>query len=424
MKKLIYFVLLFLCSSLYADQVGIIKKITMKQDSGRFNIYISGDGKLECNTLIMENPPRIALDFPNVKNSVYPDVLEADENPFVVRVHTSIYARGRDTISRITVDLKTRSDYSVFRTKDGVILALGSSGKNTKPKPVKPGQPQKMGQPQKAGPAQTTNPPAATAPVFVPPAVPENVQDIVIGNEDLLEISVFELPQFNTTARVQGDGTITMPLIGSVEVRGSKKKDVEAKIAQALQAKYVNNANVSVNVKEYKSRQVTVLGMVKSPGAYYVMSQRTLVQLLSDAGGLAPGAGNKCYLFRAGSPKIEINLYELINNGNPDYNIPIYPGDVVSVPGDQKITVYVFGAVRNPGAIQLSTALPTTLLAVIAQAGGLAPNAKQSDIKVKRKTSDGKETLIKANLKDIFKGKVQDISIIEGDVITVPESFF
>jgi polysaccharide export outer membrane protein len=112
-----------------------------------------------------------------------------------------------------------------------------------------------------------------------------------------------------------------MPLVGSVTVRGLKKKDVELKIAEALQAKYVNNPNVSVNVKEYKSRQISLLGMVKSPGPYYIMSQRTLLQLLSEAGGLAAGAGNKAYVFRPGSPKIEINLYELMNNGNPELNI-------------------------------------------------------------------------------------------------------
>ena len=415
MKKSTVLFILFLSTSLLAQQVGIIKKITMKQDANRFNVFISGEGKLECNTLVMDNPPRIALDFPNIKNAIYPNVLQPETNPLVERLHTSLYAKGRDTISRITVDLKTKIDYSVYKTKEGVVLSLTAANKPATP--VKPG----TTLPGQKTPSTT---PGTTKPIFVPPPAPENIQDIVIGNEDLIEITVFELPQFNTTARVQGDGTITMPLVGSIEVRGLKKKDVEAKIAGALAAKYVNNPNVSVNVKEYKSRQVTILGMVKSPGPYYVMSQRTLLQLLSEAGGLAPGAGNKCYVFRQGSPKIEINLFELINNGNPDYNIPIYPGDVINIPGDQKMTVYVFGAVRNPGAVQLSITMPTTLLAVIAQAGGFTDQAKQSDVKIKRKSATGTETLIKANMKDILKGKAPDVQIFEGDVITVPESFF
>src|SRR5262245_49259388 len=73
--------------------------------------------------------------------------------------------------------------------------------------------------------------------------------ELFIGAEDLLEISVFELPQFSLSSRVAGDGTVTMPLIGSVEVRGLTKAQAEKKIADALEAKYVNNPSVSINIK-------------------------------------------------------------------------------------------------------------------------------------------------------------------------------
>jgi polysaccharide export outer membrane protein len=420
MKKLAFLLTLFLSTSLLAEQVGTIKKISLRPETDRFNVFISGEGKLECNTLIMENPPRIALDFPNVKNVLYPNVIEADENHYVHRVRTSLYAKGRETISRITVDLKNRLDYTVYKTKDGIVLALANAAAT---KPAASKTPVKTNTPPPA--ASTTAPTTAPAPVFTPPSVPaEGGQDIVIGPEDLLEIAVFELPQFNTTARVQGDGTITMPLVGSIEVRGLKKRAVEEKISAALQAKYVNNANVSVNVKEYKSRQVSLLGEVKQPGAYYVMSQRTLLQLLSEAGGLTPLAGPKCYVFRPGAPKIEINLRDLMINGNPQLNILIYPGDVVNVPPDTKITIYVFGAVKRPGPIQMSNANPITLMTAIAEAGGPSESAKESDIKIKRKNAVGAENVIKANLKDILKGKVEDVLLFEGDVVTVPESFF
>ncbi|MCI0412392.1 polysaccharide biosynthesis/export family protein [bacterium] len=419
MKKLAFFFALFLSTYLFAQQVGTITKISLKPESDRFNVFITGEGKLECNTLIMDNPPRIALDFPNVKNALYPNIIEADENTYVHRVRTSLYAKGRDTISRITVDLKNRLDYSVYKTKDGIVLALSLAAT----KPVKTDSKTPAAK-TKTPPPTTSTPAPAPVQVFKTPPAPVGIQDIVIGPEDLLEVAVFELPQFNTTARVQGDGTITMPLIGSIEVRGLKKKDVEQKIATALQEKYVNNANVSVNVKEYKSRQVSLLGEVKQPGAYYVMSQRTLLQLLSEAGGLSPNAGSKCYVFRPGSPKIEINLRDLMINGNQELNIPIYPGDVVNVPVEMKITIYVFGAVRNPGAVQLSSATPITLMSAIAAAGGPSESAKQSDIRIKRKNSVGAENVIKANLKDILKGKVEDILLFEGDVVTVPESFF
>jgi protein involved in polysaccharide export with SLBB domain len=85
---------------------------------------------------------------------------------------------------------------------------------------------------------------------------------------------------------------------------------------------------------------------------------------------------------------------------------------------------FPFGAVNKPGAVQLNSAMPITLMAAIAAAGGPAESAKQSDIKIKRKNAVGAENIIKANLKDILKGKVEDILLYEGDVVTVPESFF
>ena len=325
MKKLALLLTLFLSANAFAqlgNQVGVINNIQVTSDGDRFSILILGNGKLEPNTIMIDNPPRISLDFPNVKNALYPRTIEAAPNTYIHRIRTSLYAKGKETISRITVDLKNRWDYGLYKTKEGVVLTLASAVKKAPPKEeakpapspsssastVPPPSVTKPNPAASSGGSEATTSPAVSRPVqqeYPPsssmPAASQAPQDIVIGSEDLLEISVFELPQFNTTARVQGDGTITMPLVGSIEVRGLKKKDVEARIATALQAKYVNNANVSVNVKEYKSRQVSVLGEVKQPGAYYVMSQRTLLQLLSEAGGLSPAAGPKCYIFRPGA---------------------------------------------------------------------------------------------------------------------------
>jgi polysaccharide biosynthesis/export protein len=471
MKKLVLFLTLFLSAHAFAqitNQVGIINDINLRPEGDRFSILIVGQGKLEPNTIVIDNPPRIALDFPNVRNMLYPRTIEAETNSYVHRIRTSLYAKGRETISRITIDLKNRWDYGLYKTDQGVVLTLAPANQKASKEKEKENEPKSTKSPAATVPPppdvrvpssegngvtsdpnakktvqqQTNKPnvkpavqqqqqtpqPAVKTPVQrqpnTPPPPVQTPQDIVIGSEDLLEISVFELPQFDTTTRVQGDGTITMPLVGSIEVRGLKKKDVEARIATALQAKYVNNANVSVNVKEYKSRQVSLLGEVKQPGAYYVMSQRTLLQLLSEAGGLSPAAGPKCYVFRPGASKIEIDLRDLMVNGNPALNIPIYPGDVVNVPADTKIVIYVLGAVRLPGAVHLSTSMPVTLLAAVAAAGGPTESAKQSDIKIKRRHSTGEENLIKVNLKDILSGKTEDIPLSEGDIITVPESFF
>jgi polysaccharide export outer membrane protein len=254
-------------------------------------------------------------------------------------------------------------------------------------------------------------------------SVPSDV-DIHIGAEDLLEITVFELPQFNVISRVSGDGTVTMPLVGSVEVGGLTKKDAEKKIAAALETKYVNNASVSINIKEYKSKQVSILGAVKNPGAYYILSNRTLLQVLSDAGGLTPQAGSKCFVFRSGAEKIEVDLNELMNSGNEKFNVPVRPGDVINIPLETKVIVYVLGAVRSPGAIEMTTTLPVTLLAAIARAGGLTDEANKSNIQIRRKDEKGVDSVIKVNLKDILNGKTADVLLNPGDAINISESFF
>lgn len=374
---------------LLKKQQSSIEKLSATEDKTGYSVRIQGKGKLEHNSSFGGNPPTLTLDFPNTRNKAK-DRLEPKENRYVSLIKAQEYSKDGLQSTRLTVELKSTFDYRVDPAKDGLMLQFSV--------PV-------------------------AKPVAVAPPKPETM-DVLIGPEDLLEVSVFDLPQFNSTSRVAGDGTITMPLVGSIDVRGLSKKQVEQKIEAALESKYVNNANVSVNIKEYKSRQVSVLGAVKTPGPYYVISHRTLLQLLSETGGLNADASEKCYVFREGAGRIEINLHDLMVNGNQDLNIEIYPGDVVNFPPVTKITVYVLGAVKSPGAIELTTSMPVTLVSAIARAGGPTDSANKGGIQVRRKDENGQEKIIKVNLKDILSGKTPDIPLQAGDIVNVPESFF
>jgi polysaccharide export outer membrane protein len=105
-------------------------------------------------------------------------------------------------------------------------------------------------------------------------------------------------------------------------------------------------------------------------------------------------------------------------------NIPLQPNDVINVPVDKLITIYVFGQVRNPGALQVKISKKITLLQAIAQAGGLSENASKRGVVVKRKDKSGKEINLRVNLNDIINGRKKDIPLQEGDVIIVKESIF
>lgn len=255
------------------------------------------------------------------------------------------------------------------------------------------------------------------------------VKEYKIGPKDLLEIKVFELPELNQVVRVSEDGSITIPLVGSVMVEGITKDELERKLAELLEERYLKNARVSVFIKEYQSKRVAVIGAVENPGMYELIGRLTLLQMISRAGGFTEKASNELFVLREGnngmSATICIDLEDLLVNGNQKLNIPLKANDVINVPVDKIIHVYVWGEVTRPGALEVKMSKKITLLQAIAQAGGLTDGASKGGVVIKRKDKKtGKEREIKVNLKDIIKGKKTDIELLEGDVVYVPEKIF
>jgi polysaccharide export outer membrane protein len=249
------------------------------------------------------------------------------------------------------------------------------------------------------------------------------VNDYKIGPNDLLEIRVFELPDLNLTVRVSEDGSITFSLLGRIEVAGYTAYGLEQKLATVLTEKYVpGGAHVSVFIREYQ--KISVIGAVGQPGMYELVGPTTLLQAIAQAGGLTALATDEVYVYRKEADGkqtiITIDLDDL-NSGNRDLNIDLKPKDVISIPIDQTLNVFVYGEVRNPGAIPYLRSKKITLLQAIAQAGGTTEWAKRSKVVVKRKDrATGKEMKINVNLKKMIEGKVADIVLEEGDVVIVP----
>jgi len=272
----------------------------------------------------------------------------------------------------------------------------------------------------------------AQAPAQVPAEVKEAKDALVrayrVGPGDLLEIKVFEVKELDQTVRVSEDGSITQPLLGRVVVGGLTQEGVAQKLAGLLQAKYVKNPQVTIFIKEYKNQQVAVIGAVVNAGSYELVGRRNLLQMVSMAGGFAETAGNEVFILREGpggaASTLTIDLKDLLVNGNQALNVPIEPNDVINVPVDREIRVFVMGRVTRPGAVKAKLSEGITLLQAVADAGGLAEGAKESAITVTRKDKAGKEQKIRVNLRDILKGRKKDIRLQEGDVVYVPESFW
>jgi polysaccharide export outer membrane protein len=278
--------------------------------------------------------------------------------------------------------------------------------------------------------AAAQTPPQAKA---QPPAQAQEARDVFvrayrIGPGDLLELKVFQVDELNQVVRVSEDGSITLPLLGRVLVEGLTQEGVVQKLTGLLQAKYVKNPQVTIFIKEYKNQQVAVIGAVEKAGNYELVGRKNLLQIISMAGGFSENASDEIFILREGpdgaTSTVAIDLKDLLVNGNQKLNIPIEPNDVINVPVDREIRVFVMGRVTKPGAVKAKLSEGVTLLQAIADAGGLAEGAKESAVMITRKDKTGKEQKIKVNLKDIIKGKKKDIVLQEGDVVYVPESFW
>jgi polysaccharide export outer membrane protein len=247
-----------------------------------------------------------------------------------------------------------------------------------------------------------------------------------VGPRDVVEIKVFQDPSLNTRAQIAEDGRINMPLLGKVEVSGQTTSQVEAHIKALLEAKYITKADVSVQIVEYGNKPISVVGAVTRPGSIGATGNITLIQAITQAGGLAPGYGKTLYVLRTGqnglTEQISIDIEDLLVNGNADLNVPLAPNDVINVPVDTPIMVYVLGEVMHPGVVQFRRSQTPTLLQALAGAGGPTDRASKT-VRIKR-TANGQPQTITVDFKKISRGNKADEPLFDNDTIYVNESFF
>jgi len=264
---------------------------------------------------------------------------------------------------------------------------------------------------------------AAAAPL----AAQETGTEYRIGPKDLLEISVLGVPEINKlVVRVSEQSRITLPLLGEVEVGDLTKFEVEKKLAALAGEKVVVNPQVTVHIVEYMSRRVSVIGAVEKPGPFELVGRQTVLAALSQAGGLTRDSGEEIIVIRqlpgGESTSIRISIDGLFVQGDPKLNIPLEPGDVINVPVDKLVPIYVFGQVRNPGALQVKRSSLPTLTQAIAQAGGFTDRANRKKVQIRRKDAAGKELEITVNVRNILRGRIKDIPLQVNDTVYVPES--
>ncbi len=252
--------------------------------------------------------------------------------------------------------------------------------------------------------------------------------DYRIGRQDLLEISVFDVEDLDQTVRVADDGSITMPLLGRLVVAGLTKSELEALIAGLLEERYVRNPQVTVFIKEYESKRVAVSGAVKKPGTYEMLGRKTLLEMISMAGGLDKDLGKEIIIFRRSedgtTKRIPVHLERLVYEADPALNLVVAPGDIIYVPTVEKVRVFVSGAVRNPDLYEVPRDEPITVLKAITIAGGTTDRAAEKKVQVIRTEADGSRVTLLVNLRKVKRGKAEDPILQRDDIVLVPEAFF
>ncbi|MBP7676260.1 MAG: polysaccharide biosynthesis/export family protein [Thermoanaerobaculia bacterium] len=249
-----------------------------------------------------------------------------------------------------------------------------------------------------------------------------------LGPKDLIEIKVLELAEMTGDRRVGDDGAIELPLVGKVPVSGLTASEVGERLQAVLTAKYVNRATVTVVIKDYANKPVSIIGAVQRPGALNIAGRWDLLQAISAAGGLRPDAGRKIYVLRRSengiSDRLEIDRDELFLRSSERWNVPIYPSDVVNIPPRTPVKIFCVGEVRSPGALEFDSDDRITLLSVIAKAGGFSSRAAKGSIRIKRRGADRKDVELRADYPRIVAGKDPDPELMADDVVIVKESFF
>lgn len=254
------------------------------------------------------------------------------------------------------------------------------------------------------------------------------VIDYRIGRQDLLEIKVFDVEELSQTVRVGEDGSISLPLLGRLAIAGLTKGDLEQLLARLLSDRYVRNPQVTVFVKEYESKKIAVSGAVKKPGTFEMLGQKTLLEMISMAGGLDVDPGKQIFIFRRENDgptrRIAIELERLVYQADPALNVTLMPNDIIYVPILEKVRIFVSGAVKSPNQYEVPRDEPVTVLKAITLAGGTTERAAEKRVQIIRTDADGNRVTLLVNLRKVKRGKAEDPLLQKDDIVLVPESYF
>jgi len=280
--------------------------------------------------------------------------------------------------------------------------------------------------------ATPVNPPVT---ITTDPAIlfPPN-RDVSLWHDDLITIHLFEGTDYLPTVRVGLDGTIQLPLIGSVQVEGLTLHQAQSLIAQKLiSAGMYRDPQVTIQIVESPNQTATVIGEMH--GVVAIIGERRLYDVLAAVG--AGGFSSTATTVVVGGGGLPTTASHIITINRPGVaqpitidlgtdpaksavaNIPIFPRDTIIVP--RVGVIYLLGAFKNQGAIPLTQNSPMTLMKVAALTGGAGFEGKQGDLRIIRSAGTSRQ-VIRVDLNKIVKGQAPDPVLQPEDIVFLPSS--
>jgi polysaccharide export outer membrane protein len=241
-----------------------------------------------------------------------------------------------------------------------------------------------------------------------------------IGASDLVRLTVSDSPELSQSFRVDKQGNLNLPLMRTpLHAEGLMPDALRNEIATALRTQHLLvNPVVDVSVVEYRSRDVTIAGAVKTPTTIQETGNLRLLGALSQAGGLLPEAGPEIIVEQANGSIQRLSVRQLFDGLHPELNILILAGAQIRVPQCER--VFVVGNVKRPGAFPFENLQDTTVLQLLALSGGLDSFSLKKAYIYREQPGSTQKTEIEVPLRRILDRKTQDVKLAANDILYVP----
>jgi len=252
--------------------------------------------------------------------------------------------------------------------------------------------------------------------------VPQDFAQLTLAPGFLMELNVLDDPDLVGSFRIDQQGDLALPILGTMHVAGETVSEASDQIRKKLlDDQILKTPQVTLTVLEYTAPEVTIVGEVASPGRYPLLAPRKLVDVLALAGGTTLVAGNEVQITRgsAGGSAVLVH-YSRATNPKIVEDAIVNPGDTVQV--KRAGIVYVLGAVNRPGGYVMEQEGTLSALQAISLANGTALTARTGTIHLLRRNGDGTMADITLHFEKMSRGKAEDVQLHATDVLYVQTS--